>query len=204
VGFLSEHEAAVVEAATARLIPGPDDDPAEAGSPGAREAGVVGYVDGLLSAFDVDPPRIHAGGPFSARRGGPGGFVPLSPVQERFWRPHVAELGARYRAGVLALDGAAGGDFSSAPPDVQDRVLAEDATGFRDLLFDHAIEGWLAPPEYGGNRALGGWAAIGFAGDVCPDGFADDAVRDGDGPDPYDATGVRAAILEIVGPAFGG
>ena len=36
--FFDDHEAKVVEEATARLIPGPGDDPLEAGHPGAREA----------------------------------------------------------------------------------------------------------------------------------------------------------------------
>ena len=36
--FFTGHQAAVVEAATARIAPGPLDDPAEAGHPGAREA----------------------------------------------------------------------------------------------------------------------------------------------------------------------
>ena len=59
VGFFDDHQREVVRAATARLLPGPDDDPAERGHPGAREADVVGYVDGLLAAFAVDPPRLH-------------------------------------------------------------------------------------------------------------------------------------------------
>jgi len=42
--FFTEHQAAVVEAATARIAPGPNDDPAEAGHPGAREAGVTRMV----------------------------------------------------------------------------------------------------------------------------------------------------------------
>src|SRR4051794_37698736 len=65
--FLSKHQAAVVTEATARLVPGPSDDPAEAGHPGAREAGVVWFIDGLLSAFDHDPPTIFAGAPWSDR-----------------------------------------------------------------------------------------------------------------------------------------
>jgi Gluconate 2-dehydrogenase subunit 3 len=43
-GFLGEDELRVVEAFTARLVPADD-------SPGAREAGVVDYIQGLLSAF---------------------------------------------------------------------------------------------------------------------------------------------------------
>ena len=48
--FFTAHQAAVIEAATARIAPGPQDDPAEAGHPGAREAGVTGYIDALLAA----------------------------------------------------------------------------------------------------------------------------------------------------------
>jgi hypothetical protein len=205
---LTAHEGTVVEAATARLIPGPTDDPLEAGHPGAREANVVGYIDALLSAFDDDPPHIYAGGPFSGRHGGDGDdfvdFVPLTPLQERHWRPLIADLQDRYRAGVAALDAAAGGDFASASPSDQDQVLIDDATGFRDLLFDHAIEGWLAAPEYGGNADGSGWTEIGFLGDVCPDGFTPDEVSTGDGPDPVDPTGAVGALIGLVGPVFGG
>ena len=49
--FFTSHQAAVVEAATARIAPGPADDPAEAGHPGAREAGVTGYIDSMLGAL---------------------------------------------------------------------------------------------------------------------------------------------------------
>jgi Gluconate 2-dehydrogenase subunit 3 len=52
-GFFTGHEAAVVEAATARIAPGPEDDPAEVGHPGAREAGVTCYIDMMLGALDA-------------------------------------------------------------------------------------------------------------------------------------------------------
>src|SRR5690242_12715386 len=50
--FFTPHQAAVVEAATARIAPGPHDDPAEQGHPGAREAGVTGYIDTMLGALE--------------------------------------------------------------------------------------------------------------------------------------------------------
>ena len=40
--FLTPHQAAVLDAATRRLIPGPTDHPLEIGHPGAAEANVVG------------------------------------------------------------------------------------------------------------------------------------------------------------------
>lgn len=203
---LTAHQGAVVEAATARLIPGPTDDLLEVGHPGAREAGVVGYIDALLAAFDADPPRIYAGGPFSGRHGGDqddfATFAPLSAAQERYWRARVAELQQQYAAGVLALDAAAGGDFSAADPVTQDLVLTADATGFRELLFDHAIEGWLAAPEYGGNQEQRGWVEVRFPGDVQPAGYTDAEVSSGDGLDVVDPTGVVAALLAQITAMF--
>jgi hypothetical protein len=181
--FLDEHQAAVVTEATARLVPGPADEPSEAGHPGAREAGVVNYVDLMLSAFDDDPPRIYAGGAWSDRHGGAENlmeqFVPLSPAEERAWRTRIAELRRRYVAGIASLDGAAGGDFATAPAHRQDAILASKRhAAFRRLLFEHAVEGMYAVPEYGGNRGLAGWTEIGYAGDVAPLGWPAEKVSE--------------------------
>lgn len=204
--FLSAHQGAVVEAATARLIPGPTDDLLELGHPGAREAGVVGYIDALLSAFDTDPPRIYAGGPFSGRHGGDhddfADFQRLSALQDQYWRGAVAELRTVYTAGVVALDAAAAGDFVAAGPVVQDITLTADATGFRDVLFDHAIEGWLSSPEYGGNKGQVGWVEVRFVGDVCPTGYTADEVTRSDGLDLIDPLGVVGAMLDQITDRF--
>ncbi len=197
--FFTPHEATAVAAATARLIPGPKDDIRELGHAGAREAGVVHYIDALLSAFDVHPPRIYAGGPFSGRGGGHtddfSHFVPLSPIQERYWRAEITALQHQYRAGVVALDTAAKGSFAYADPITQDLVLTEDTTGFRDVMFDHAIEGWLSAPEYGGNHDRSGWTEVAFRGDVVPKGYTAAEVSRSDGFDPIDPTGIVTALL---------
>ena len=83
--WLSEDEYRVLGAACERLIP--EDDTA-----GAGDAGVPDYIDGLLGAFSVDPPRIWAGGPTSGRLGGAAGFRLLPPA------------GAARRAGVAHAD----------------------------------------------------------------------------------------------------
>ena len=198
--FLTAHEGAVVEAATARIIPGPTDDLLELGHPGAREANVVGYVDALLAAFETEPPRIYAGGPFSGRHGGThddfADFQPLSALQDRYWRAEVTRLQGVYRAGVAALDAGAGGDFAAADPIAQDLALTADATGFRDVLFDHAIEGWLASPEYGGNAGQVGWVEVRFRGDVVPNGYTPAEVSGSDGLDVIDPTGIVAGLLD--------
>ena len=174
--FFTAHQADVVREASARLIPGPSDDPLEAGHPGAREANVVRYIDVLLAAFAHTPPKIFAGGPWSDRNGGDenymADFVGLSPYQEATWRRRIAGLQATYRAGITALDQAAGGDFMKASPDDQDSILAsKDMTEFRNVLFVHAIEGFLSAPEYGGNQGLVGWNEISFKGDTQPRGY---------------------------------
>ena len=79
--FFTEHQAAVVEAATARIAPGPEDDPAEAGHPGAREADVTGYIDTMLGALHdgvLQHDRVFAGGPWSNRHTSP--CSPISPT----------------------------------------------------------------------------------------------------------------------------
>ncbi len=170
-----------------RLIP-PDDE----GAPGARAAGAAGYVDGLLGAFLVDPPRIWAGGPFSGRHGGEAGFeqfLELGAIEELAWRTRiegsrgrperefngpVVGLQERYAAGLEAL----GADFTEADGDEQDRRLAADPA-FRRLLYEHACEGTYGDPVYGGNRGQAGWRSIAFVGDVQPRGWTDDEVRRG-------------------------
>ena len=206
LGFFTEHQAAVVEAATARIAPGPQDDPAEAGHPGAREADVTGYIDTMLGALD-DQQTIFAGGPWSNRHtSGPdlmARFTPLSPVAKIAWRKrliawqepvHQGNQPAR-QAGRRRL-------HQSEPPAQQDKILAtQSVSEFTSLLFEHTIEGLYASPEYGGNRNLTGWKEIGFPGDIQPRGYSADEVERSDGHDPvgHDNTGVVADVLKLLG-----
>jgi hypothetical protein len=175
--FFSDDEHDIVAAACDRVIPG------------AREAAVADYIDGLLGAFAVDPPCIWAGGPFSGRHGGEASFadfMPLSPLDELAWRTRiegsrgiperefngpVVGLQEQYRSGLDAL----GVDFATVDAGTQDARLREN-TAFTDVLYEHACEGMYAAPEYGGNRGLAGWRAIGFEGDVQPRGYTDQEV----------------------------
>ena len=116
--FFTAHQAAVVEAATARIAPGPHDDPAEAGHPGAREAGVTGYIDTMLASLQDD--KVFAGGPWSNRHtSGPNlmaRFAPLDPVAKIAWRKRLTGWQAQYRLGIEQLDKLAGGDFTEKDP----------------------------------------------------------------------------------------
>jgi hypothetical protein len=194
--FLTAHQAAVVIAATARIIPGPDDDPTEIGHPGAKEANVVRYIDTMLAAFTFHPPKVHAGGPFSDRAGSTrddmAHFITLPRMRRLGWEKRIKQLQAAYRKGVKELDDAAGGDFTSASPSDQDNILVQSS--FTPLLFEHAIEGMYAVPEYGGNKGLVGWQDVKFPGDSQPRGYTPDQVGTSDGPDPIDP--VTAAFVK--------
>jgi hypothetical protein len=181
--WLTDEEYRVAEAACERLIPATDR------GPGARAAGVADYVDRLLGAFTFDPPRIWAGGPTSGRAGGSAGFATfhrLSSLDDLAWRTRiegsdgrperefngpVVGYQERYRRGLASL----GTDFCDLDEDGQVARLRADPD-FVDLLYTHACEGMYGAPEYGGNRDLVGWRAIGFDGDVQPRGWTDEEV----------------------------
>ncbi len=207
--FFTDHEAAVIEDATARIAPGPSDDPAEAGHPGAREAGVADYIDlmlGMLSVLDSadPPPHVFAGGPWSNRHtSGPdlmASFIALDPVRAIAWRRRLTGWQQQYRDGIATLDRLAGGDFTKASHADQDKILAgADVGPFRSLLFEHTIEGMYSVPEYGGNRDLVGWKDISYPGDIQPRGYTAEETSRSDGPDPLDQTPVVAEVLKFLG-----
>jgi Gluconate 2-dehydrogenase subunit 3 len=199
-GFFTHHESAVVDAATRRIAPGPDDDPAEAGHPGAHEAGVVHYIDTMLSMFDYRVPKLFAGGPWSSRHSrGPdhmAKFVRPDRAQAKAWRVRIKHLRHTYRHGVKLLDRHASGDFAHASATKQDQVLASSAVaGFTAVLFQHTIEGMYSVPEYGGNRNGVGWHEIGFPGDVMPRGYTAKQLAETE-PSVLDPTGVVQMVLD--------
>ncbi|MGA2520161.1 MAG: gluconate 2-dehydrogenase subunit 3 family protein [Acidimicrobiales bacterium] len=180
--WLTEGEYRILEAACDRLIPGDD-------TAGAVAAGAPDYIDGLLGAFLVDPPRIWAGGPTSGRFGGEaafGRFHRLTSFDELAWRTRiegskgmperefngpVRGLQDVYRAGLAQL----GRGFCDLGPEQQDQALAA-AAEFTEILYEHCCEGMYGAPEYGGNRDGVGWENVGFPGDVQPRGFTDAEV----------------------------
>ena len=169
--FLTEREHALVSHIANRLLPPHD------AFPGAGNCGAADYIDNTLGAFTYEPPHIWAGGPYSGRHGGAASFdqfTPLSRVEtlawqtriegslgiaERAWNGPVRGWQEIYREGLAALDDDAA-NISGVPE-------------LRDLMFEHVCEATYGAPEYGGNRDLAGWMAIGYAGDVQPRGWTD-------------------------------
>jgi len=171
VGWLTDAERRILTAVVDRLIP-PGADPAA--EPGAADVGVVDYIDGLLDAFSVVPPRIFAGGPSSGRAGGAPAyepFLPLPRLQEIAWRERIGGWQQVYRSGLAAL----GPDFVTAEQGRQDELIAAQEE-FAALVYEHTCEGFYAAPEYGGNRNLAGWRLANWSGDVAPRGWTAEEV----------------------------
>lgn len=202
--FLTAHELDTLRAVSARLLPGPPEDP----DPGALEAGVAEAIDLLLGAFTVSPAFIHAGGPYSDRAGSThddfADFVALDPLAELGWRIRlegsqgkparefagpVRGLQELYRQDLAHLDDRArslsGRPFADLPAPAQELILRDqsDAT-VQELVgaaLANALEAMYGAPEYGGNRGLSGWTPLRWPGDVQPRGYT---VGEVSGPDP--------------------
>lgn len=180
------HEAQTVEALTARILPGTPDDP------GAREAGVVYYIDsflafneGLDEATYRKPPfaQTYEGGkpPQNQKQPYQTIWVPAKDVQ-RYGYQSILTPRDVYRLGIAALDryiikSFGGKKFVDLTEDQQDKVIGDladnkpakfddnlAAESFFHNLRRHTISGMFSDPAYGGNRNMAGWKLVGFPG----------------------------------------
>ena len=182
--FFNLHEATTVEALTARILPGTPDDP------GAREAGVVYYIDNMLASENPFAEATYREAPFAETYRGDSppaddddGFdtVWIAEDQvERYGYQSILTPRDVYRSGLTSVDRFAGDRFGSAFVDLaeaqQDEIIGAmvdgEATGFEDpsgesffhVLRRHTCEGLFSDPVYGGNRELAGWLLIGYPG----------------------------------------
>jgi gluconate 2-dehydrogenase gamma chain len=123
----NDADAAIVDAIAALIIPSDD-------TPGAREAGVVQFIDRALDGFARDQRTLFASG--------------LSDLQKRVDAAHpgvesFTKLDAARQSALLHELERSKSDFFIA-------MLAATAAGM------------FARPEYGGNRDKLGWKLIGF------------------------------------------
>ncbi len=172
--FLTEPEAAFVEAAVARLIP------ADELGPGAKEAGVAYFIDGQLDG---------AYGAF-AKNYGQGPWAVGTPEQGYQLRLAPREV---YRLSMREIDDywvrRTGLPFAEIGPVLQDEFLHDLEAGdvhlagvpdavlarFWELLHANTVEGYFADPAYGGNADMAAWTMIGFPGVV---GEYEDIIED--------------------------
>jgi gluconate 2-dehydrogenase gamma chain len=173
--YLDPQAAAEIEALAAQIIPSDD-------GPGAKEAGVIYFIDHALATFDQDQREIYRTGLAAYRSGLAAAGTGLAT--------HDTGLAA-YRSGLatqdkgLAAPGAGlathdtGLAASGTGPATEQSGLATSgsalaaspATGsiasiehseFFEALRRHVVMGFLASPAWGGNRDNVGWKLIGF------------------------------------------
>ena len=158
--FLTEEEAATLDAIVDRLIP------ADELSMGGKEAGCTVFIDRQLHGFYGTFERLYMEGPFEQGAPEQGDQSPLVPRQ-------------RYRLGIAALNKYTQSThqkaFKDLPADQQDEILHgledgkialegyDSATFFAQVLIN-AMEGFFADPIYGGNKEMVSWKMLGFPG----------------------------------------
>ena len=159
--------------------------------------------------------------------------LPLSRTAEIAWRTriygsaHVSGAGRAsgtqglrdaYIIGLAGVDARArelfGRAFVDLTADEQDRVLAEADETFVRQVVEHTVEAMYAAPEYGGNRNLVAWRAIGYEGDSQPLGYSIfDASRGSyveippapvSRPNPDEVAGFSAETLAFVSAIVAG
>src|ERR1700731_4222738 len=140
--FFTADEARVVAAACERIFP------SDASGPGAKEAGVVIYIDRQLAGpYGRDRYR-YTGGPF------------IEDAPREFGYQGKATPRETYREGLKGLKG-----FDRLPPEEQDNQLRKIETShFFSLLRQNTIEGMFCDPMHGGNVDMVGWQLVGFPG----------------------------------------
>ena len=117
--FFTPSQAAVVEAMAACILPTDD-------TPGAKEAGVIHFIDLALSGYHAD-------------------------------------LQTLYKTGIADLEKRAPGIATLPLPSQTEILKSIETTPFFDAVRTHTLMGFLANPQYGGNRDRIGWKLIGFA-----------------------------------------
>ena len=124
-GFFSPAEAAEISALTGQILPSDD-------GPGAREAGVIYFIDRALTTFDAGLQRDYREG-----------LVALEDTRKKLF-PDSASLAALPQTQQLEV------------------VRAIEKTDFFETVRTHTLLGFLGLPSYGGNRGRVGWKHIGF------------------------------------------
>jgi gluconate 2-dehydrogenase gamma chain len=135
--FLNRDEAATVAVFTERLMPGAP------GKPGARDAGVLNYIDLALAGAYAELQDFY-------RRG----LAQLDQYCRKTYREPFVRLSAGQQEAVItAIEEGKATEFTWPT-----------AQAFFNTLRTHTMEGMFADPVYGGNKDFAGWRLVGFPG----------------------------------------
>jgi gluconate 2-dehydrogenase gamma chain len=155
--FFNELEAQTVEAVAARIIPG------DATDPGAREAGVVAYIDRSLAGFLRDLQTFYRRAlqeldDYSRDRHN----SPFRELTEGDQDSVLAELDT-----VSIVETVSREYGTDALQDENKEVDESESTlliRFFSIVREHVLQGMFCDPAYGGNRDTVGWKMVGFPG----------------------------------------
>src|ERR1700722_2216914 len=140
--FLTETEALIVAAAASRIFP------SDESGPGAREAGVVIYIDRQLAGPWGRDGHRYTHAPFDESAAPEFGYQGKATPREI------------YREALKNLKG-----FDQLAPSEQDaRLQTIETSIFFSLLYRNTIEGMFCDHQHGGNEDMIGWQLIGFPG----------------------------------------
>lgn len=133
--FFNSADAATVEAFAEQILP------SEEGSPGARDAGVVYYIDRALAGFMRELQPLY-------RRG----LKTLTDLAVLTFGADFTDLQESQQSELVERLDAAAAD----PGDLGGQ--------FYRIVREHTVQGFFGDPAYGGNRGLVGWKLVGFPG----------------------------------------
>jgi gluconate 2-dehydrogenase gamma chain len=137
--FFTAEQAIEIEAISARIIPADS-------TPGAREAGVVYFIDRGLATFAVDDQKTYREG--------------LPEMQARVNELFPSIL--RFSAATPEQQDEVLHSFDEHATTARRPFRARPgAQNFFETLRQHTIAGFLIDPEYGGNNSGAGWKVIG-------------------------------------------
>ena len=140
--IFTQSEAMAVAAAASRIFPSDEE------GPGAREAGVVIFIDRQLAGPWGRDHHRYTHPPFD------------ETAPEEFGNQGAATPQQIYREGLKQLAG-----FDRLAPAEQDESLKKmEKSAFFNLLRRNTIEGMFCDPQHGGNIDMVGWQLIGFPG----------------------------------------
>ncbi len=145
--FLDEHQWATVEALTAQIIPTDQ-------YPGAKEAGVVNYIDIALATVYSDQQEMYTLGIKATDQS----------AKAMFKKDRFLDLTPKEQIELMKAM-----EKDEVPAEVWKEVPA--SAFFYDCLLAHTYEGFYSDPQYGGNKDHVGWALVGFPGPSQPRGY---------------------------------
>jgi gluconate 2-dehydrogenase gamma chain len=138
--------------------------PADSIGPGAAELGVAMYIDRQLAGSYGKGDRMYLEGPFGEGTAQQGYQLPMTPSElirvgiadvndytQKQYKKTFAALSAEDRLTVVLRLDSKKVNLPTLPTET-----------FFGLLLQLTIEGYLADPMYGGNKAKAAWKMIGF------------------------------------------